>query len=194
MPSARESSPWFGRLQVDPARQPHQRDLPGGHSLDQLRRLGVGVRVAQGIGEAQAFRVVDQVPGRVVLGRPDDLDADPFLLLEQFAPLDEGGEQHVGEGAVLEEEAAQRFAVDLDVAHRLGDDRGEEDGLAGEQVHLAEEAGGAVADDLAAGRVEDRRLALADRDERVGLVADLEEHVADGSGLLLAVPGEQVEL
>ena len=53
--------------------------------------------------------------------------------------------------AVLEEQLPQHFALDRDVAHRLGDDGGEEDGLAGEQVHLAEEAGGAVADDLAAG-------------------------------------------
>ena len=63
-------------------------------------------------------------------------------------------------GAVLEEQRPQRFAVDRDVAQRLGDDRGQEDGLPGEQVHLAEEARGAVADDLVARRVEDRHLAL----------------------------------
>ena len=51
-----------------------------------------------------------------------------------------------------------------------------------------------MADDLVAGRVEDRRLALADRDERIGLVADLEEDVADLCGALLAVFGEHVEL
>jgi hypothetical protein len=51
-----------------------------------------------------------------------------------------------------------------------------------------------VADDLVARRIEDRRLALADRDERIGLVADLEEDVADRGRLLLAVRGEHVEL
>ncbi len=88
----------------------------------------------------------------------------------------------------------QHFALDRDVAHRLGDDGGEEDGLAGEQVHLAEEAGGAVADDLAAGGVGDRDLALEDRDERVARVADLEELLADLGGPLLAVLGEGREL
>ena len=44
-----------------------------------------------------------------------------------------------------------------------------------------------MADDLVAGGVEDGRLALEDRDERVARVADLEEHVADLGGPLLAV-------
>ena len=118
----------------------------------------------------------------------------PWTLLQRFAALDEGGEQQVGERAVLEEQRAQRFAVDRDVAHRLGHDRGEEDRLPGEQVHLAEEAGGAVADDLVPGGVEDRRLALDDRDERVGRVADLEEHLADLRGPLLAVRGQRLDL
>ena len=64
----------------------------------------------------------------------------------------------------------------------------------GQQVHLAEEARGAVADDLVAGGVEDRRLALEDRDERVALVADLEQHLADRGGALLAVARERREL
>ena len=180
--------------QVDAARQPHQRDLLRRQVGDQRCRLGVLVGVAPGVGEPLAFRVLGQVPGRVVPGRPDDLEADALDPLQHFAALDEGREQRVGEDAVLEEQAAQRLAVDRDVAHRLGHDRGEEDGLAGEQVHLAEEPGRSVADDLAAVRVEDRRLPLADRDERVGRVADLEEDVADGSGLLLAVLGEHVDL
>ena len=86
------------------------------------------------------------------------------------------------------------FALDRDVAHRLGDDGGEEDGLAGEQVHLAEEAGGAVADDLVPGGVGDRGLALDDGDERVGRVADLEQLLADLGGPLLAVAGQRFEL
>ena len=47
------------------------------------------------------------------------------------------------------------------------------------QVQLAEEAGGAVADDLVAGRIEDRHLALADGDERIGGISDPVQHVAD---------------
>ena len=43
-----------------------------------------------------------------------------------------------------------------------------------------------MAHDLVARVVEDRRLALEDRDERVALVADLEEDVADLGGPLLA--------
>jgi hypothetical protein len=42
--------------------------------------------------------------------------------------------------------------------------------------------------------VEDPDLALADRDERVDLVADFEEHVADLRRPLLAMLGEHVEL
>ena len=55
-------------------------------------------------------------------------------------------------GASSSSSLPQLFALDRDVAHRLGHHRGEEDRLAGEQVHLAEEAGGAVADDLVSGR------------------------------------------
>jgi hypothetical protein len=89
---------------------------------------------------------------------------------------------------------AQGLAVDRDVAQRLGDHGGEEDRLPGEQVHLAEEALAPVADDLAPGRVPDRDLARADRDERVGLVADLEQHLPDRGRALLPVPGEGLEL
>ena len=98
------------------------------------------------------------------------------------------------ERAVLEQQRAQRVAVDRDVAQRLRDDRGQEDGLAGEEVHLAQEARRAVADDLAAGGVQDRDLALEDRDERVAAVADPEEHVADRRRALLAERGERREL
>ena len=128
------------------------------------------------------------------LGRADDLDPDPLALLEQLAPLDERGEEQVGERAVLEEQPPEDFAIDRDIAHRLGHDRREEDGLPGEQVHLPEEARGAVADDLLAGGVGHRDLALDDRDERVALIADLEERLADLGGPLLAVLGERRQL
>ena len=51
-----------------------------------------------------------------------------------------------------------------------------------------------MADDLVPGRVEDRRLALEDRDEGVGLVADLEQLLADRGGPLLAVLGQHCQL
>src|SRR5262249_11889311 len=114
--------------------------------------------------------------------------------LQQFASLDEGREQQFGERAVVEEQLLQVLAVDRDVAQRLGDDRGEEDGLPGEQVHLAEEAGGAVADDLVAGAVEDRELALEDRDERVARVAGFEQLRAGRRGSLLAVVAQRPQL
>ena len=118
----------------------------------------------------------------------------PVDLLQRLAPLDERREQQVAERPVLEQQRPQHVAVDGDVAQRLRDDGGEEDGLPGEQVHLAEEAGGAVADDLVAGRVEDRDLALEDRDERVARVADAVEHVSDPCGALLAELGERRQL
>ena len=128
------------------------------------------------------------------LGRADDLDPDPLALLEQFAPLDERGEEQIGQRAVLEEQPPEDFAVDGDVAHRLGHDRPEEDGLPGEQVHLPEEARGAVADDLAAAGIGHGDLALDDRDERVALVADVEQGLSDLGGPLLAVNGKRREL
>ena len=146
------------------------------------------------MGESLAPGEVEQAPGLARLARADDLDPDPVLALQQLAPLDEGREQQVGERAVLEEQFPQHFAIDRDVAHRLGDDGGEEDGLAGEQVHLAEEAGGAVADDLPPGGIGDRDLALVDRDEGIGRVADFEELLADLGGPLLAERGEGGEL
>ena len=51
-----------------------------------------------------------------------------------------------------------------------------------------------MADDLVAGGVGDRDLALEDRDERVGLVADLEQLLADRGGALLAMLGQRREL
>jgi len=50
---------------------------------------------------------------------------------------------------------------------------------------LLAEATRPYADDLVAGRIQDRQLALDDRDEGVALVADAEQHVANvGSSLL----------
>ena len=68
------------------------------------------------------------------------------------------------------------------------------DGLARQQVRLAEKAAGPVPDHLVAVPVQDRRLARQDRDQRVPPVADPEEDVADRGRPLLAVLGEQVQL
>jgi hypothetical protein len=75
------------------------------------------------------FGELDQPPRLRRLARPDDLEPDPLPLLQHLPPLDEGGEQEVGERAVLEEQLLQHFPLDRDVAHRLGDDGGEEDRL-----------------------------------------------------------------
>ena len=141
----------------------------------------------QGVGKPQAPREVQQPTRLARLERTDDLDPDPLALLEKLAPLDERGEEQVRKRAVLEQQPPEDFAVDRDVAHRLGHDGGEEDGLSGEEIHLTEEARCTVADDLPAGAVEHRDLALDDRDERIALVADLEQLLADLGGPLLAV-------
>ena len=124
----------------------------------------------------------------------DHLGPDPLKSLKRLAPGHERREQQVAQRPVVEEERPQLITVDRDVAQGLRDNRGEEDGLARQQVHLAEEARGAVPDDLVARRVEYRDLALDDRDERIPAVAHAEEHVPDGRGQLLAVLGQKGEL
>ena len=104
------------------------------------------------------------------------------------------GEQQVGERRVVEEQRAEDIAIDRDVAHRLRDDRRQVDGLAREQIDLAEEAGRPVPDDLVPVPVEDRRLALEDRDERVAQIANPIEDVADRGRALLTDVGERLEL
>ena len=145
-----------------------------------------GAVVLPGEWEPVGADEVEHLHRRLGRARPDDLEADPLDALERLSPGDEGREDEVAERPVVEQQRAQRVAVDRDVAQRLRHDRGHEDGLPGEKVQLAEKARGAVADDLVAGRVEDRHLALADGDERIGRVADPVQHVADGRGPLLA--------
>jgi hypothetical protein len=48
-----------------------------------------------------------------------------------------------------------------------------------------------VADDLVAGRIEDRDLALADGDERIRRIPHREQHVADARSPLFARRGER---
>ena len=110
----------------------------------------------------------------------------PSHALQRLAAGDEGREHQIAQRAVLEQQPAQDVTVDRDVPQRLRHDRGHEDGLPGEEVQLAEEARGAVTEDLVAGGVEDRHLALPDRDEGVRRVADAVEDVADRRRALLA--------
>ena len=165
--------------QLGAAGEPHQRQLLGVELADQRRRLLARSGSIQVCGSRwrrakSSRRRVSRESRGPMISIPI-----PSRCCSSLAALDEGGEQQVGERAVLEQQLPQLFAVDRDVAQRLGHDGGEEDRLPGEQVHLAEEAGGAVADDLVAGGVEYRDLALEDRDERVGRVADLEQLLAD---------------
>ena len=162
--------------------------------LDQRGRLLALLWDDPGVGKSQAPGELEQATRLARFARTDDLDSDPLALLEKLAPLDEGGKEQVRQRAILEEQPPEDFAIDRDVAHRLGHDRGEEDSLSREEVHLPEEARGAVADDLPAGGVDHRDLALDDRDERIALVADLEQRLADLGGPLLAVLGERREL
>jgi hypothetical protein len=159
-----------GPLQLCAAREPDQRRfLPTGGRL-------VVPRVGQVVGPGE----LEQPSRRFGRARPHDLEADSLNLLEGLAPGDEGREQEIAELAVLEQQIPEGDAVDLDIAHRLCHDRGQEHGLAGEQVELAEKLGRAAADDLVAGAVEHRHLALLDGDEGIGRVAQPEQHVADG--------------
>jgi hypothetical protein len=126
--------------------------------------------------------------------RANDVQAEALDRLERFSSGDERGQDEVTQRPVVEQQVAHRATIDGDVAQRLGDNRGDEDRLSREQVELTEEPRRAVPDDLAARRVEDRDLAFDDRDERVDLVADAVEHIADLSRALLAQPGECLEL
>ena len=89
-----------------------------------------------------------------------------------LAALHERRQHEVAERPVGEQQLPQRLPLHGDVAQGLRHDRRHEDGLAGEEVHLPEEAGPPVAQDLPPGRVDDRHLALEDRDERVAAIAD----------------------
>ena len=138
-------------------------------AVDEERRLRSGRCCGRTPGEREAVgaREVEHLHRRRRRARPDDLQPDPLHALERLPAGDEGREDEVAQRAVVEQEGAQRVALDRDIAERFRHDRRQEDGLPGEQVELADEAGGAVADDLAAGRVEDGDLARADGDERI---------------------------
>src|SRR6201993_4340251 len=93
-------------------------------------------------------RDVDQAQRRLGGARADDLDADALHALQRLAAGDEGRKHQVAQRAVLEQEPAEDVTIDGDVPQRLRHDRGHEHGLPGKKVQLAEEARGAVMDDL----------------------------------------------
>jgi hypothetical protein len=126
--------------------------------------------------------------------RTNDLDPDPLALLEQLTPLDKRGQQQVGERAVLEKKTPEHVTIDGYVAHRLGHDCGQKGRLPREQVHFPEEARSAVADNLLTRGIGHRDLALDYRHERVILVADLDQLLADLGGPLLTRLGKHREL
>ena len=190
MPSARETCAGRRAAQLDAARQPDERQARGVELGDERRGRGVvgSLRVAPGERQAVAAREVDHPHRGRRRVRADDLEADALDLLQRLAPRDERREQQVAERPVLEEQRAQRVAVDRDVAQRLRSTTAVTKTVWPESRFISpRKPDGAVADDLVAGGVEDRDLALEDRDERVASVADAVEHVADGRGALLSL-------
>ena len=126
--------------------------------------------------------------------RAGDLEADALHPLQRLTPGHERREKKVAERTVVEEQRSQRIPLDGDVAEGLGDDRGQEHRLPGKKVHLAQELRLAVADDLVARSIEDRHLALENRDQGIALIADAKQHVTDACGSLLAMLGERRQL
>ena len=96
-------------------------------------------------------RELDHPPRRLRRARADDLDADAVDLLQRLAAGHERGEQQVAERR-RPRRAAGAATSRSTAMYRIGcgDDRRQVDGLAGQEVHLAEEARGAVPDDLVA--------------------------------------------
>ena len=150
--------------------------------------------IAPGVGQPVAPGEVDHVPR--LLRRPgtDDLDPDPLHLLEGLTARHERGHQEIAQRAVVEHDPAQHVAIHRDVAHRPRDDRGQVRGLARQEVHLAQKARLAMPDDLASVSVLNHRLALDDRDERIPLITDPEQHLANRRGALAAGTRQRLHL
>jgi hypothetical protein len=96
----------------------------------------------------------------------------------------------VGQPRVLEQQRSEGVGVNRDVAHGLGRRRRDQDGLSREQIQLAQKARASVADDLGAGSIDDRDLALDDRDERNAPVADAIQRLPSVRGPLFPQLGE----
>jgi hypothetical protein len=183
-PDAERAGDLAGRraAQLDPAGQPHE------------RAETVDVLVVPGERQPVAPCKIDHPHRRLGRARADDLEADAVRPLQELSPRHERREHEVAERLVFEQQQAERVAVDCEVAQRLRDDGVDEDRLSREEVDLAEEPGGAVADELIAGGVEDRHLALEYRDERVAAITHLVEHVADVRSAFLSKLRERRQL
>ena len=104
--------------------------------------------VVPGVGQPVGAREVEHPHRCLGRTRAEDLDADAFDALQGLPPRDERRQHEIAQRGVLEQQRAEHVPVDCDVAQRLRRHHRPEDGLAGEEVQLAEEAGGAVADEL----------------------------------------------
>jgi hypothetical protein len=82
--------------------------------------------------------------------RADDLETDALDCLQRFAPENERHQHEIAQRRVLEQQRPQRLALDRDVAQRLGYDSGDERGLPGQKIKLAEKARRPVTRDLVA--------------------------------------------
>ena len=171
-------------LELDATGEPNERRLRSGWCL----RVLPAERQPVGTDEIQHRH------RRLGRARPDDLESEALDALKRLAAGDEGRQDEVAERPVVEQHVAQRVALDSDVTEGLGHERGHEDGLAREEIQLAEKARGAVADELVAGGIEDRHLAFLDGDERIGGIADPVQHVADACRPLLAQRRERRHL
>jgi len=149
-------------------------------------RIRVGVTIESHV-QALVAGVIDQP--QVVQMATDALGA-----LQQLPSPDEGGQQKIAQRPILEQQRPQRLALNRDVAQRLCDYRRHENRLAGQQAELSEESRRAVPGYLVARLVADRHLSLDDRDERVLLIADSIQHVADIRRALVAELGDGRQL
>ena len=171
--------------QLHTARQAHER---------QARRVESGVGFLPCEREAIAPGVLEHPHRRLRRSRAHDLQTDAFDLLQCLAARDEGREQEVAQRSVLEQHRTQRLALDGDVPQRLRDDRGDEHRLPREEVQFAEEVRRAVPGDVVARGIEDRHLAIDDRDERVAAIADAIQHIPDVRAAFLAELGQRRQL
>jgi ParB-like chromosome segregation protein Spo0J len=135
-------------------------------------------------------RELENAHRRLRAARADDLQADTFHALQRLSSGDERREQEVAQRPVLVEELAQCRTLDGDVLEWLGYEGVDEDRLPRQEVQLPEEPGRAVPDELVPGCVNDGDFSLADRNERISLIANLVEQVTGRRGTLLADLGD----
>ena len=171
-------------MQLSPAGEPDEWEFA------RVRRR----RVLPGVREPVRAREVENSHGRFGCVRADDLEADPLDALQRLATGDERGEEKVAQLGVLVEEQTQRGSLDGDVPQRLDHERADEHRLPREEVQLAEEAGGAVPDDLVPCCVDDRDLSFEDRHERIAPIPDPIQQLTGTGRALLADLGESRQL